>query len=40
MGDALHIALSIAPGPSGETERELRIAGPVRWRDVFGGIAS
>ena len=31
--DALRIGLE----PRGETIREVRISGPARWRDVFGG---
>jgi tRNA threonylcarbamoyladenosine biosynthesis protein TsaE len=30
-------ALKIALEPTGETTRRLRISGPLRWRDLFGG---
>jgi tRNA A37 threonylcarbamoyladenosine biosynthesis protein TsaE len=35
--DALNISLRMEPG---DTMRELRIAGPLRWRELFSGIAS
>jgi tRNA threonylcarbamoyladenosine biosynthesis protein TsaE len=36
--DALNISLSMESG--GDTTRELRIAGPLRWRELFSAIAS
>ncbi|HEX3485306.1 MAG TPA: tRNA (adenosine(37)-N6)-threonylcarbamoyltransferase complex ATPase subunit type 1 TsaE [Micropepsaceae bacterium] len=36
MRDALHIVLS----PAGETVRELRVAGPVRWQNLFDPVSS
>jgi tRNA threonylcarbamoyladenosine biosynthesis protein TsaE len=36
--DALSISLNIGGG--GETTRQLIIAGPARWRELFCGIAS
>ena len=36
--DALSISLNMGPG--GDTTRELRIAGPARWRETFRGITA